>query len=190
MANPHPEDLRGNFENNIHSTNKYVNYTKIPNIGLEELAKSKLSPIEYRILFVVWRYTYGFNRSDHDLSLSFIAEALETDLRTVQRGIKLLLEKRILVVLGLKQKTRKLSFNIDKFVNDRKLNDNMLIGNKDNDDTANVNIDKNINAQVDKIVNQEKKDINKTLKKEGEDADGKPWSYSDENVKKFYNREL
>jgi phage replication O-like protein O len=46
-------------------------YTRIANEILEAMAKIKLSPTQYRILFVVWRYTYGFQRKEHKLSLTF-----------------------------------------------------------------------------------------------------------------------
>ena len=46
-------------------------YTRIANEILEAMAKVKLSPTQYRVLFVVWRYTYGFSRKSADLSLTF-----------------------------------------------------------------------------------------------------------------------
>jgi hypothetical protein len=42
MANPQPED----------------GYTILANEILEAMARTKLSPTQYRLLFVVWRYTY------------------------------------------------------------------------------------------------------------------------------------
>lgn len=62
-------------------------YTQIANEILENMAKIKLSPTQYRLLFVIWRYTYGFKRVQHELSLSFLSEATGLDQRNIQRAL-------------------------------------------------------------------------------------------------------
>ncbi|MEM5008353.1 replication protein [Priestia megaterium] len=86
-------------------------YTKIANRILEEIAKIKLSPTQYRLLFVIWRYTYGFHRTKHLISLSFLHQATGCDLRQIQRELKKL-ELRKLISQKIEQgKCREISFN-------------------------------------------------------------------------------
>ena len=70
-------------------------YTRIAHEILENMARVKLSPTQYRILFVVWRYTYGFGRKYHHLSLSFLEDATGCDKRSLQ-SLKML-DMRILL---------------------------------------------------------------------------------------------
>lgn len=73
-------------------------YTPIANEILEAVYKSDLPKLQTRILLMVWRYSYGFNKVDSKLSLSFIADGLNSDKRNVQREIKSLVDKNILIV--------------------------------------------------------------------------------------------
>ena len=75
---------------------KDKNYTKIANEILESMAKTKLSPTQYRILFVVWRNTYGYQREEHRMSLPYIASATGCDKRSIQRELKKMIEMKIL----------------------------------------------------------------------------------------------
>lgn len=86
-------------------------YTKIANEILEEIAKIKLSPTQYRILFIIWRYTYGFNRKWHDMSLSFLSKATGCDSRQIQRELKRLEERRVILPKIKSGSYRKISFN-------------------------------------------------------------------------------
>ena len=71
-------------------------YTAIAHEILENMAKIKLSPTQYRIIFIVWRFTYGFKRKEHDFSLSFMAKATGCDKRQLQRELKELIGLKIL----------------------------------------------------------------------------------------------
>jgi phage replication O-like protein O len=86
-------------------------YTRIANDILERMARIKLSPTQYRILFLVWRYTYGFKRKEHDMSLSFISEATGLDKRNIRRELKALEDKNIIYQNIKNGSYRKLSFN-------------------------------------------------------------------------------
>lgn len=86
-------------------------YTKIADEILENMARVKLSPTQYRIIFVVWRYTYGFNRKCHYLSLSFLEKATGCDRRSLQREVKKMIDQRILVEQTTEKQTRSLGFN-------------------------------------------------------------------------------
>lgn len=86
-------------------------YTRIANEILEKLATIKLSPTQYRILFIIWRYTYGFNRKETDLALSFISNATGCNLRSIQRELKGLEDMGIILQQISHGKSRKVSFN-------------------------------------------------------------------------------
>lgn len=86
-------------------------YTRIANKILEEMAKIKLSPTQYRLLFVIWRFTYGFNRKEHKISLAFLSEATGCDLRQIQRELKKLEERRLIFQKIKSGSSRRISFN-------------------------------------------------------------------------------
>gem|GEM_PF-2011942 len=73
-------------------------YTKIANEILDALAKTKLNGTQRRILDVVFRYTYGFNRKSHNLSLTFIAEATNLDKSQVKREFNKLIDLELIKV--------------------------------------------------------------------------------------------
>jgi len=129
-------------------------YTMIANEIFEAMAKVKLSPTQYRILFVVWRYTYGFKRCEHELSLSFISTATGCDKRQIQRELKSLEEKKIIT-----QKIKSGSYRIIKFNKNYDVwgigeTDN---GETDNGETVNTTIGETVNTTIGETVNQERK---------------------------------
>ncbi|TCO79108.1 replication protein [Marinisporobacter balticus] len=74
-------------------------YTKIAHEILEQIAQVKLNGTQFRIIMVVWRYTYGFNRKDHGLSETFISKATEIHKKQVQRELKSLIEMNLIHVV-------------------------------------------------------------------------------------------
>jgi len=85
-------------------------HTRIANEILEVVARTKLSPTQYRIILIVWRYTYGFQRKAHKLSLTFLSKATGGDRRNIQRELNNLIERNILTVKNSGQK-RLIGFN-------------------------------------------------------------------------------
>lgn len=131
-------------------------YTRIANEILDAMARIKLSPTQYRILFVVWRYTYGFQRKIHELSLTFISEATGCDLRLIQRELKKLIELKVLIARQDKGKPREIGFN--KRIREWKIDNNCLaIGEIDNGETDNTTIGEIDNGTIGEIDNQERK---------------------------------
>jgi phage replication O-like protein O len=131
-------------------------YTPIANEILEAIAKVKLSPTQYRIIFIVWRYTYGFNRKEHDLSLGFLSEATGCDKRQLQRELKELAKMNI-----VKQKIkngicRKLGFNkhYDTWVVKTDIG-GITIGETDNGETDNGTIGETVKGTIGETDNQE-----------------------------------
>jgi phage replication O-like protein O len=95
-------------------------YTKIANKILERLALTKLSPIQFRLILVIWRYTYGFNRKEHEFSLSFLGKATNYDERQIRRELQKLEQRKIIFQKVSPGKPRLISFNknYDEWIED------------------------------------------------------------------------
>jgi phage replication O-like protein O len=145
-------------------------YTKIANKILERLALTKLSPIQYRIIFVIWRYTYGFNRKEHTFSLSFLSEATKYDQRQLQRELAKLEQRRIIIQKVQPGKPRIISFNknYDEWLNEETLG-NSTIGKVTNGNSTKGTFGNSTEGTFGNPTNQEIKNINKNLNKYKED---------------------
>ncbi|RUT48560.1 hypothetical protein EJP82_01045 [Paenibacillus anaericanus] len=87
-------------------------FTRIAHEILEQAARINLNGTQFRILLIVWRYTYGFQRKMHRFSLTFLAGALETHKNQIQRELQILIERNVLLVIsGGDRRSRVLSFN-------------------------------------------------------------------------------
>lgn len=73
-------------------------YTRVANEILEALAMTNLNGTQRRILDVVMRQTYGYQRKEHELSVSFIAKATNINKRQIQRELSDLTEKNIILI--------------------------------------------------------------------------------------------
>lgn len=150
-----------------------VGYTKLANDVLEALAKIKLSPMQYRLLFVVWRYTYGYQRGEHDLSLSFLAEATGCDKRQIQRELKDLEDRKIISQKITNGVGRIIGFNPDvnswasigEVTNGEMTNGEMTNGDSAIGETTNPSIGEIVKATIGETTNQERNNIKKNLKK-------------------------
>lgn len=88
-------------------------YTPIAHELLEEIPKYKFNGTQFKIIMIVWRYTYGFHRKSHDFSLSFLAEATGSDKSTIKKQLNSLINNKVLAVVeeATFNKPRKLAFN-------------------------------------------------------------------------------
>jgi phage replication O-like protein O len=98
MANPQPDK-----------------FTKISNELMESIPKYKFNGTQLRILFVIIRYTYGFNRKEADLSLTFISKATGAHKEQIKRELNVLIDKKVVSVV------KEAGFNTTRIV---KLNKN------------------------------------------------------------------
>lgn len=74
-------------------------YTRIANEILEQISKMPINGTQFRILMVIWRYTYGYNRKECEISSKFIAEASGLSERQVRRELKKLIDMNIIKVV-------------------------------------------------------------------------------------------
>lgn len=82
------------------SPQKENGYTPIANEILEAVMRQRLGGTQLRLVLAVWRYTYGFNRRQHQLSESFLARAVDAHPKQVARELRALVKKRMLRVAG------------------------------------------------------------------------------------------
>lgn len=153
---------------------KKTQFTMISNVILEELAKIKLSPTQYRLIFVIWRYTFGFNRNEHDLSLRFLSNATGCDSRQIQRELKKLEQRKIIVQNIQSGKYRKISFNenVNEWVVDSTIG-KTTIGEIDNGESdkardgeiVNGGVGETVKASIGETTNQEIQSLNTSLNK-------------------------
>lgn len=90
-------------------------YTKIANELLGAIVRFKFNATQLRIIMVVWRYTYGFNRTEHDLSLTFISQATGLNKDQIKRELNELIDKKVIKIIeeASFNKPRKIGFNKD-----------------------------------------------------------------------------
>lgn len=88
-------------------------YTGIANEILEKLAAIQLNGTQFRIIMVVFRYTYGFQRKEHELSETFLAKATGIHKQQIKRELRTLIDKNIVTVEreATFDKPRIISFN-------------------------------------------------------------------------------
>ncbi|UED70740.1 replication protein [Brevibacillus sp. HD3.3A] len=89
-------------------------YTRLANEILENIMKASLNGTQFRIVMAVWRYTYGFQRKEHDLSLTFLAKAIDASRGQVDRELTALIDRKIITVVGTGGRgSRVIAFNKD-----------------------------------------------------------------------------
>ena len=90
-------------------------YTRIANVLLEQSSRLHLNGTQYSIILTIWRFTYGFQRCEHDLSITFIAKATGISTRAIKKELKILIDRNIVLVAKecTKADSRVLKFNKD-----------------------------------------------------------------------------
>lgn len=87
-------------------------FTRIHNEILEHIAKTNLNGTQFRIVMLIWRYTYGYGRKEHEMPLAFISHGIKTTKGHVDRELTHLIERKIINVVGVgHRRGRILSFN-------------------------------------------------------------------------------
>ncbi|MGG1443540.1 conserved phage C-terminal domain-containing protein [Brevibacillus laterosporus] len=81
------------------STQLEDGFTRIANKILEDISKISLNGTQFRIVLTVWRFTYGFQRKEHELSIAFLAKSTEIARGQVDRELTALIERKILTVV-------------------------------------------------------------------------------------------
>jgi phage replication O-like protein O len=77
-------------------------YTRIANELLEAVTRYPFNATQLKIILVLWRFTYGFSRKEHDISETFLLKALnfkKTQLRQLKRELKSLIEANVIHIV-------------------------------------------------------------------------------------------
>lgn len=77
---------------------EHGNFMRLHNLIVEALARMNLSGREFRILLVVLRYTYGFNRKEWVFKNSFFATQTGIDAHNITNLLNVLQTKKLLVI--------------------------------------------------------------------------------------------
>lgn len=88
-------------------------FTRLANEIMDVISRCKFNGTEFRIIMVIWRYTYGFNRKEHKMSANFIANAIGIDSSRVRKVLKNLIDSKVILVKkeATFNQPRVLSFN-------------------------------------------------------------------------------
>jgi len=89
-------------DNKINKPQLEKGYTKIANDILEGLCRIKLTSYQTRVLFYIFRKTYGYNKKEDWISVNQIAEATGIRQTHVSRAKKELLLRKIITLNGIK----------------------------------------------------------------------------------------
>lgn len=87
-------------------------HTRIANEILEQIMKTNLNGSQFRLVLAIWRYTYGFQRKQHEMSISFLAKLIDASRSQVDRELTTLIERNVITIVETGSKgARVLTFN-------------------------------------------------------------------------------
>ena len=132
-------------------------YTPIANEILEALGRTKLNGTQYRILMILFRYTFGFQRKESAFSEKFISKATGINKVNISREIKELISRKIIKVISESTYTVPRSLEFNKNYEEWEHCDQQLANH--------TTVSELTNTTVSELTNQEIKHINKTINK-------------------------
>ena len=130
-------------------------YTRVANEIMEILPQAGFNGTQFSILLIVFRYTYGFQRKNHELSLTFISQATNLHKVMIQREVAKLIKMKVLTEVSAPtfKKGRVIAFNKD--YSSWELTKEITLNEIDNHTVNELD-----NSTVNELVNQERKKEN------------------------------
>ena len=127
-------------------------YTRLANEIMEILPQAGFNGTQFSILLIVFRYTYGFQRKNHELSLTFISQATNLHKVMIQREVAKLIKMKVLTEVSAPtfNKGRIIAFNKD--YSSWELTKEITLNELDNHTVNELD-----NSTVNELVNQERK---------------------------------
>jgi phage replication O-like protein O len=95
-------------------------FTKVDNEILEAIQHYKFNLNELKIVMCIWRYTYGFNRDDHAMSLSFFENHTGLSRGRLNKSLKDLAENNVILITEKGNSKRSNSYSFNKNYSDWK----------------------------------------------------------------------
>lgn len=144
-------------------------YTRIANELLEVIFRTKLNATQLKILLCIIRYTYGFGRKEHELSLSFISKSTDISKRYISSELNKLIEMKVVLVAKEHTDTQsrklKLNKNYETWVGCRTI---LQQANKTStdEDVQDTTVEESFPTTVEESFHQEIKYLNKYKEKD------------------------
>ena len=89
-------------------------YVRIANRLLEVIYSSSFNATQLKILMMVMRYTYGFNRKSHSLSITFMAKGTGMSKRYISKELGKLIDGKVINVISSHTTTESREISINK----------------------------------------------------------------------------
>lgn len=90
------------------------NFTQIDNFILEDMQQFQITSNEYKVIMAVLRYTLGFHRGAHAMSVSFLEKATYLDRKNIRNALSSLRKHNVIKIIesgGVNGNSNILSFN-------------------------------------------------------------------------------
>ena len=135
-------------------------YTKIANEVLDNIAKAKLNGTQFRILMVVWRSTYGWDKKEFKLSESFLANATGIHKQQIKRELKEMLK------LGLLVEVEKPTFNTSRVIGfNKRYQESIEVAKKIPVSEIDTSTGSELDTPTGSELDTQKRNTNKTIKR-------------------------
>ena len=148
-------------------------YTRIANEILEAIYQTKFNATQLKIILLIIRYTYGFNRKSHDISLSFIEKATGISKRYVSSELNQLIENRVVIVYENHTNTQSRRIGLNKNYTEWGIRSNLpqLKNPSTVEEKQDTTVEQSFNTTVEQFFNQERqyKDNIKDIEEDEED---------------------
>ncbi|WP_172369606.1 replication protein [Sporosarcina jiandibaonis] len=125
-------------------------FTRIANEILEAVQMYKFTLNELKIVLCIWRYTYGFQRKSHQLSLTFIMNHTGLGRTRINDSIKRLIESNVIKKMEQGRANSTNSYMFNKHYNSWKIEKYASFGSVQND--TSVQIDTSVRNDTDTSV--------------------------------------
>ncbi len=111
-------------------------FTKVDNEILEEIQKHKFNLNELKVVMCIWRFTYGFNREDHAMSLSFFENHTGLSRGRVNKSLKDLLSNKVVLKTDEGNASKSNSYSFNKNFEEWKIEKYSSFGSVQNDTSS------------------------------------------------------
>jgi len=167
MANPQPDQ-----------------FTRISNELMEAIPMFKFNGTQLRILLVVLRYTYGFQRKSCELSLSFISNSTGAHKQQIKRELDRLIQTKVLIEKSEPtfNRSRVIEFNknYDEWLISRQSANTLTVNKEDDTQSANT-----LTPTVSELAYQERNNKENIKESSSSSRDNLPPLMNDENLKRI-----
>ena len=92
-------DMRGGQVKSMASPQTENGFTRIANELLEAIYSTGFNGTQFKIILCIIRFTYGFGRKSHDMSISFISQATGISRRYISAELNKLIENNVVEVI-------------------------------------------------------------------------------------------